>query len=69
MRRVVEGSLARRLDYDEVPPPPVGPPVLCLARGSDGVRGPDKYLELHHRRHQAQIRARRLLNQAEETSS
>jgi hypothetical protein len=33
------------------------------------LRGPDKYEVLAHRRHQAQIKARRLLELAEEKSS
>jgi hypothetical protein len=66
--RVVEGALARKLDFLERPGSRVEERTLRLARGSRVLRGPDKYRVLDHRRHQAQIRARRLLDQTEETS-
>jgi hypothetical protein len=67
--RVVEGSLARKLHFLEEPESRVEGPALRLTRGSMVLRGPDKYRALDHRRRQAQIRARRLLDQIEETSS
>jgi len=38
-----------------------GPAGLRLATPGGALRGPDKYRILEHRRHQAQIRARHLL--------
>jgi hypothetical protein len=43
--------------------------MLRLAPGSRALRGPDKYKVLEHRRHQAQIKARRLLELADEQAS
>ena len=59
-----DGTLAKQLDFREVSGP------VGLSRRSDLrlatrprlLRGPDKYKVLDHRRRQAQIRARRLLN-------
>jgi hypothetical protein len=61
-----EGTLARQLDF--------GKPVEGIGRSFNGprrglrlavpsavLRGPDKYKVLEHRRRQAQITARRLL--------
>lgn len=61
-----DGSLARQLDFDGTPAAPsVAVPGsragLRLALPSGVLRGPDKYAELEHRRRQAQIKARRLL--------
>lgn len=62
-----DGSLARKLDFGEMPSAPAVPG----GRGTGGLRlapktrrltGPDKYAALEHRRHQAQIKARRLLD-------
>jgi hypothetical protein len=39
-----------------------GPKRLRLAARPGGLRGPDKYKVLEHRRRQAQIKARRLLD-------
>jgi hypothetical protein len=39
---------------------------LRLAVASGGLRGPDKYKVLEHRRRQAQMKARRLLQLMEE---
>ena len=62
-----EGSLARQLDFGE-PVEGVGRSAmnsprrgLRLAVPSAVLRGPDKYKVLEHRRRQAQIAARRLL--------
>jgi hypothetical protein len=61
-----DGSLARTLDFGEIPtasPMGGGRRVgLRLALPGDPLRGPDKYKVLEHRRHQAQITARRLLD-------
>jgi hypothetical protein len=60
-----DGSLARTLDFGDLPagvPPGGGRIGLRLALPSDPLRGPDKYKVLEHRRHQAQIIARRLLD-------
>lgn len=62
MRRF-DGSLARHFDFVEISIP-------VVPHGRSGrpatrprlLRGPDKYKVLEHRRHQAQIRARRLLD-------
>jgi hypothetical protein len=61
-----DGSLARQLDFGEITTstfPPARPvkASLKLADRPEGVRGPDKYKVLEHRRRQAQIKARRLL--------
>jgi hypothetical protein len=57
----VDGALARQLEF--------GDDVITVGRGaglrlapaSRALSGPDKYKVLDHRRHQAQIKARRLL--------
>jgi hypothetical protein len=60
------GALALSLDFEG---PAVGiRPTLRLAPASRSLRGPDKYKVLEHRRRQAQILARRLLELAEEKS-
>ena len=64
----VDGSLARKLDFGEMPPGGSGQSRLRLAPSSGMLRGPDKYKVLEHRRHQAQIKARRLLELAGENS-
>ncbi len=63
-----EGTLARQLDFGE-PVEGVGWSAmnsprrgLRLAVPSAVLRGPDKYTVLEHRRRQAQITARRLLD-------
>ena len=59
-----DGSLARPLDFGEITTSTAPPPLkasLKLADRPEGVRGPDKYKVLEHRRRQAQITARRLL--------
>ena len=62
-----DGSLARQLDFGQTTTTSAGPAVsgrgyLRLAGPSNALRGPDKYKVLDHRRRQAQIKARRLLN-------
>jgi hypothetical protein len=66
---LVDGSLARKLDFGETATGHAAPSRLRLAPSSHALRGPDKYKVLAHRRHQAQIKARRLLELAEETCS
>lgn len=65
-----DGSLARQLDFGEMEQmaPAHGLPNrgLRLAVPSGVLRGPDKYQVLEHRRRQAQIRARRLLDLLEQ---
>jgi hypothetical protein len=61
-----DGSLARQFDFGDITTstfPPARPlkASLKLAARPDGVPGPDKYKVLEHRRRQAQIKARRLL--------
>jgi len=62
-----DGSLARQLDFGELetsaaPARALGNRGLRLAVPSAVLRGPDKYAVLEHRRRQAQIKARRLLD-------
>ena len=79
----VNGSLATKLDFGELPNSRSGAVRLRLAPSSADLagptfksgtsrlrvlRGPDKYKVLEHRRHQAQIKARRLLDLAERTA-
>ena len=70
MRRF-SGSEARQLDFSEVTTstfPPAFPPArplkasLTLPGRRGNLVGPDKYKVLEHRRRQAQIKARRLLD-------
>jgi hypothetical protein len=61
-----DGSLARQLDFGEITTTtfPAARPLkarLRLSSRPETVRGPDKYKVLEQRRHQAQIKARRLL--------
>jgi hypothetical protein len=58
-----DGALARKLDFGEITTTYGRPrrPALRLAAAKAG-RGPEKYKELDHRRRQAQIKARRLLD-------
>ena len=61
-----EGSLARKLDFGELPTTVTstggrGRAGLRLAPGPGRPTGRDKYRALERRRRQAQIRARRLL--------
>lgn len=68
MRATVEGALARAFDLSEAAGP--APQMrLRLAPSSRGLRGPDKYAVLAHRRHQAQIKARRLLDLADRAAA
>ncbi len=57
---VTDGALALALDFGDAPVPASRPvrPAMRLARASQGR---DKYKVLEHRRRQAQIKARRLL--------
>jgi hypothetical protein len=64
-----DGSLARQFDFGDLEVPARVPPLatrgssaLRLAARPQGLRGPDKYKVLEHRRRQAQIKARRLLD-------
>jgi hypothetical protein len=61
-----DGSLARQLDFGEIekmaPAQGLRNRGLRLAVPSAILRGPDKYKVLEHRRRQAQIKARRLLD-------
>ncbi|MCA1562025.1 MAG: hypothetical protein LC753_14250 [Acidobacteria bacterium] len=62
-------ALARELDFGGIDDPePSGsrPSGLRLAPIAEGLRRPDKYKVLAHRRRQAQIAARRLLGLMEE---
>ena len=66
MRRF-DGSLARQLDFEDPTTSalPLGRQLtaaLTVAQRPAGLRGPDKYKVLEHRRRQAQIKARRLLD-------
>lgn len=67
----VDGSLARKLDFGEMPANGSTAtasgrrPMLRLARASH-LRGPDKYKVLDARRRHAQIRARKLLDLLDE---
>jgi hypothetical protein len=58
-----DGALALALDFGDAPAPAFRPaaPAMRLARPPRVAGGPDKYKALEHRRRQAQIRARRLL--------
>jgi hypothetical protein len=60
----INGSLARRLDFGELRIPTtttLGPVRLRVLEPPRPLHGPEKYRVLEHRRRQAQIRARRLL--------
>ena len=60
-----EGTLARKLDFGELPAQVTatgGRAGLRLAPGRSGLAGPEKYRVLDLRRRRAQIRARRLLD-------
>ena len=69
MRGRVDGSLARTFDFGDTRSLRSDQPALRLSTSPGELRGSQKYRLLDHRRHQAQIRARRALDQAEETSS
>jgi hypothetical protein len=60
----LEGSVAGKLDFGETTGTAVYPgrAALRLALSSSVLRGRDKYKVLEHRRRQAQIRARHLLD-------
>jgi hypothetical protein len=60
----IDGTLARKLDFEDISTAlgTVRKAELRLTPGPDRLRGPDKYKVLTHRRHQAQIKARRLLD-------
>jgi len=62
-----DDSLARQLDFGDYTTTTVFPRRggLRLAVSGSGLRGPDKYKVLEHRRRQAQIKARRLLELAD----
>ena len=62
----IDGALARQLDFDAITSPRQGHAALRLVPAWRSLRGPDKYKVLAHRRHQAQINARRVLDTAEE---
>ena len=62
-----DGSLARQLDFGDITTSTVPLPrplkaELKLAARPDGLRGPEWSKVLEHRRRQAQIKARRLLD-------
>lgn len=62
-------SLALELDFGGMTPPAPSESKasgLRLAPPAEGLQGPDKYKVLNHRRRQAQIAARRLLEFVEE---
>lgn len=67
-----EGSAALKLDFGGMTTTGTvshvrgGRGALRLAGPSGGLRGPEKYKVLEHRRRQAQIKARRLLDILEE---
>lgn len=65
-----DGSAALKLDFGSVttttPVVRGGRGALRLATSSRALTGPDKYTVLEHRRRQAQIRARHLLDLMEE---
>ena len=64
-----DGSAALKLDFGGMTTtstPRGGRGGLRLAIPSGALRGPDKYKVLEHRRRQAQIRARQLLELMEE---
>jgi hypothetical protein len=64
-----DGAAARKLDFGEITTTATGSgrsrAGLRLALASGVLRGPDKYKVLEHRRRQAQIKARHLLDLAE----
>ena len=65
-----DGAAAMKLDFGGVTTTSSGVKAgragLRLASASGVLRGPDKYKILDHRRRQAQIKARRLLEMMEE---
>ena len=65
-----DAALARQLDFDSGPALPAearrAKPRLRLAVPSAVLRGPDKYKVLEHRRRQAQIKARKAGEAAEQ---
>ena len=65
-----DGAAAMKLDFGGVTTTAAGVKAgragLRLASPSGVLRGPDKYKILDHRRRQAQIKARRLLEMMEE---
>ena len=63
-----DGTAALTLDFGTVRPVQELrlTPRLRSGRALVGLRGPDKYKVLEHRRRQAQIKARRLLDLIEE---
>jgi hypothetical protein len=62
----VDGALARKFEFGEDAISVGASSRLRLAPASRMLRGPDKYKVLEHRRHQAQIKARRLLELADD---
>ena len=67
---VIEGSLARKLDFGEAPAKVTSTggrgAHLRLAPGLTRLPGPDKYSVLQQRRRRAQINARHLLDLPEQ---
>lgn len=64
-----DGAAALKLDFGGVTtttPAGIGRAGLRLATPAGRLHGPEKYKVLEHRRRQAQIRARRLLEILEE---
>ncbi len=61
-----DGSLALKLDFGEMTTTAMAAATgyrgLRLAAASREMSGPEKYRALAHRRHQAQMKARRLLD-------
>jgi hypothetical protein len=60
-----DGSLALKLDFGELTTTTYPRSGLRLAASVSRIAGPDKYRLLEHRRRQAQIKARRLLDAAD----
>jgi len=56
-----DGAAALTLDFGGAGAMSSRAPGLRLAAATGGLRGPDKYKILEHRRRQAQIKARHLL--------
>jgi hypothetical protein len=62
----IDGALARQLEFGASQALRQSQQALRLVPAWRSLRGPDKYKVLAHRRHQAQIHARRVLDSAEE---
>ena len=61
-----DGALARNVDFSGLDTAQESRAALRLVPAWRSLRGPDKYKVLAHRLHQAQIKARRVLEMAEE---